>query len=240
MTVGLIVATLKATSGIPKDDVQNSFVFEAASMAIILAAGGPIQAVERFYDTITTTGNRLTEFISGAVVRPDPALVWDVYDITAQLDGSPHGSPVSSGSIGLAATGIAASLPAETACVLTTRRSNFSTALVEQPDMDAPPDFKVDRPRQRVSGRVFLGPLNTLAITNGAGNEGRASNGLITTALAAGLRMQTEAEAALATWVQWSRKNADVGRIDFIQVDDALDTIRKRGHDPLSRTTQAV
>jgi len=62
MSVVLTTATMHDVSGLPRDDMQNSFVFEAASLAAVIAIAEP--AVKDFYQGVGGTSGRYQEVIA--------------------------------------------------------------------------------------------------------------------------------------------------------------------------------
>lgn len=154
----------------------------------------------------------------------------NVYDITANLNGSPHGAPVAmiswtltapSGSPG---SGFA---PEGTAMVLSFRAA-YGT------DVEFAPGA---RPRARDRGRIYI-PANRL----GLGIDGTTSRTLITTATQTDLLHAGKALAApislvtgTAQWSVWSRKGAVTKPLFELWMDDRPDYQRRRA-DPTPAT----
>lgn len=106
---------------------------------------------------------------------------------------------------------------------------------METPD-GADPGGAVDRPRQRRSGRIFLGPFNVAAMAD-VTDRCRPSQFLIDQALE---RIQNLALGLgnNGHWVcVWSRVDGAFYRITHAQVDNAFDTQRRRGVEATVRTT---
>lgn len=235
----LFTSTFEHLSGFPEDRIVTTFPIAWTG------AGGPAPAdfdnafinIVDFWNVAGTTQD-LAAYISAEASRVADASVIRAYDVAAFLDGSPHGSAVDEFAFTLDAADGAADLPAECAVVLTTRANGWQAAAVEAPDgVDA--GTAVDRPRQRLSGRNYLGPLSssaTAVITNAM----RVASIFVVDALDAGEALQAAMIADGFEWMVWSRVNAAMEPITHLQVDNAIDTMRKRGPDPTVRTTRVL
>jgi hypothetical protein len=238
-----ILATVKLPSvtGLPKDDFVNTFAFQGDATSAPNRAA-VLSALEDFYNfpARTTEDAGLAWHLARAVSRAAGGVEVKFYDIFDKLDGSPHGSPVGVGSftLGPAHTG-AAALPAEVAVVLTTRALGWQSALVEA-TTDVIPPALTSRPRQRHTGRVYIGPLNNLVVSESPTGVARVSNAFRDVLQNAASRLfNTTAQAGVA-WSVWSRADEVLSSVDHVQVDDAFDTQRRRGHSPTVRETLDV
>ncbi len=225
-----VQARIKANSGFPQDDAVNTWSFLVEDAATPTVNGGQItQALHAFYLSI---GDYLANSISRGLV----AIEYKLYNVSLVLGGQPHGSPdfIDFGSMAGSgqAAGAAGDLPTECALVTTLRAAGYAAQPVEGPD-DADPDFAPERPRQRYTGRVYLGPFNDAA--NGVGGRPetplttRVLNGI--DSLDATLKVQNAGRSIAV----WSRQSAVMRAVVEAQVDNAWDTQRRRGVDPNTR-----
>lgn len=239
MGEALAVATLEGTSGFTEDSAQNSFVFNDGLVggSISLAEGLVLaQLVVDFYNATGTGSGNLADWMSRSLSDVAGSSVVKVYDITNALGGGPHGSPIALLPFALATTGNT-SLVSEAALVLTLRAAGAAAAQVETPD-GADPGTLVDRPRQRLTGRVYIGPLAASASVTDADFRPRPAANLRTRLLDSAEDLWNAAIAAGWTWEVWSRVLAATAPIVSAEVDDAFDTQRRRGVNPTVRNAR--
>lgn len=239
MSVALTTVTIAAASGLSEDAVVNQFVFNCDGS--VAGAHPDIDAVlNDFYNAVQASGAKIAQYLSNSLGGTSPAACTvRTYDITDHLDGSPHGSPVAETTFGLAArTASTVSLPDEVALVLTLRGTNWASQPIERAD-GADPGSAIDRPRQRYSGRIFLGPFNSSANVEVDGH-GRPSATLRTTILDAAEALSNGIQVGGHDWAVWSRVDATYHEMNSVQIDDAWDTQRRRGVAPTARTTRLV
>ncbi len=235
----LFTATLEHLTGLPEDRIVTTFPISWTG------AGDPAPAdldlalaqVVLFFNAANTT-QAIAAYLSAEASRAADASIVRVYDIAGKLDGSPHGSAVDELPFTLGAADGAADIPAECAVVLTTRATGWQAAPVEAAD-GADPGALVDRPRQRLSGRNFIGPLSSSA-TAVISDAMRVATIMVTDLLDAGQDLQLGLQGFDFEWNVWSRVNEAVVPITHLQVDNAVDTMRKRGPDPTVRTTRTI
>lgn len=239
----LVQATLKRKSGLPEDFIVNDFVVQAdetwdPDSQLIEVTG----TVASFYNLVQSTTKSIASYLGPSFLNTANAHELNVYDITDNLDGSPHGSPVATDTFSTAAVSIGFDPMAdEVASVLTLRGQGWQTALVETADADVPADAKRDRPRQRHTGRIFLGPLNTTANeTDPALYVSRPLGTFRTTVLDSLEDLQDGLLVNGHRLCVWSRKNAAVYEVVAGEVDNAWDTVRSRGVDPTIRQQRIV
>lgn len=240
------VVTLESLSAEPKDNVTNTFTIGGTVSEEDVTVGMEVAlnaAFAGFFNDVpagATAANPLGTFISGAISRAALAHRLDLYDTTAKLDGQPHGSPFSSTLFTLV-PGAATAYPSEVALCVTMESAGRADAPVEAPDgPDA--DLRVDRPQQRHTGRIYVGPLATGA---GAlvGGISRPAAGFTDCARRAvhDLAADILAATAGAGWLGiWSRKDVMIRPVAFVSTDDAWDTQRRRGESMTARTRIAV
>jgi len=241
MTVLLASVILPNVNGLPQDRYQNDFVMQGSSVAAIVAVTNA--GIEAFYNT-AYSGHYVGEYLSTAIDRGSGKCSINYYDITTHLDGSPHGSPVATDPFTLNAAAVTTPLPEEVSLCMSFHGAYgtlIETGAVDTAipstesarDQGAPATHTgVDRPRSRLRGRIYVGPLNLQAITTS--NPVRpTSTARATIALAGGGLL------ALTTspWAVWSRRNATVITTSTGWVDDAFDTQRRRGLKSSTRST---
>lgn len=248
----LATATLTSTSAIPKDAAVNTFAIAASEVGVASSAhrSAMADAIVNFYNGMGTLGESVAYYLAPNRSRAAGDLVIRIYDITGKeqrvrtvdAKGRPVwrtpniGSPISTyaRTLGAAAPGGFSSLPAEVACVLSLRTANRDSELAERPDDDD--DDAVDRPRARNTGRIFLGPLGQNALGSDTAGDRRVAANLRTALVDAAQRLKTGIRAINVSppddtyaWGIWSRADGNVRRIEKVVVDDAFDTMRKRG-----------
>lgn len=160
----------------------------------------------------------LNEFLSGELNLPGTRI--KVYDLA---DPEPR-APIADESLGLAnVTRLATqNLPGEVAVCSSYRGPLVSGQL----------------PARR-RGRIYVGPLNTAALSGSNAFPARPGSALIAT-LAGSTRDLAEASTLGCIWAVWSRKNEEMVPIEYGWVDNAFDTQRRRGVDPTSRNNWQV
>lgn len=229
----LATVELHHRSGLSKDSALMNFVIDKASAFTSTDETNISAAFTEFFNTnVGTTSLAIATLISPSISRTVNPTVRQ-YDITGHLDGTPHGSPVHIGSpsnLTAAASGNAP-LPAEVAIVMS-MHSNYGT------DVEFAP---ASRPRARDRGRVFVGPLNAVVITEDTTTHKAIVGQNIRDCIGgAGQRLaETLATDGMQLMV-WSRKDAATKPVSVVSVDDAFDTQRRRGEDPVIRNTYIV
>lgn len=222
--VTLTVVTLNKDSLISADAAQNSFVFLTPLGAISTEITAIETALNAFYNTITVSGHTVNEYLALDMTTSANANTFEHYNLDGHLDGSAHGSPISSNTWTLAATG-GSNSPPELAIAI-----SFHSAYGSDVEFGA----GGTRPRARDRGRIYLGPL-----TAGGGAISTSSppvlNATTVTALAqAAARLRDDANTV---WAQWSRAAAEANPVTAGWVDNAPDVQRRRGLPATARTT---
>lgn len=95
-------------------------------------------------------------------------------------------------------------------------------------------------PAARRRGRIYIGPLRTSAIGPDSNGHTRPSSSFVTALDAAVTVLNTELLALGWLWCVWSRADDVLRPCREWYVDDALDTQRRRGVAPTSRTVLLV
>lgn len=233
MLIDLVTVQFQHRSGLVKDNPVNSFVFAGETdftTADLVAIEAKLTA---FYNTNdSTTSLNVASFISPCISRTQ-APVFRHYNIDGKLAGGPHGSPVRTQAMALlgAASAGNVALPSEVAACMSFA-ANFGT------DAEFSPGA---RPRARDRGRVYIGPLNAIAIAEDATtHKAMLISSLKDTLGHNGARLMNAHSTDQSAWVVWSRKNASVKPVTSIQVDDAFDTQRRRGEKASVRSTYTI
>lgn len=237
----LVSIEIPSVTNLPRDSVNNTFALDhtgSLSAAERTAISGPFA---RFFTATTVTVSAsVGEFLSPSCSRAANVCNVRQYDITGHLDGSPHGSPVDIHSFTLPGSGSSTGLPSEVACVMRLEAEGRAIALTEVPD-GSDTGSANDRPKQRHTGRVFIGPLHTGAIVMTSGIP-RVSDACKLTILDAGARLVSELHTVRADLELsvWSRKDGALRPLESIAVDNAFDTQRRRGERATALTRVTV
>lgn len=222
MTVNLVVVKFPHVSGLPRDTVVNTFVFQASNQANVDAVVDGV--FPELYNN-AFGGHSIAEYLGNRLSRSSNAASYTQYDITSALDGSPHGGPVRTTHFTLGnATSGTYELPEELSLVV----SYHSDYGILSETVGS------TRPKQRHRGRVYIGPLNNSAHPSSTGNESRPDSTFVTTLYNA-FNTQLLAGAS-PNWVGWSRQNAAVYTVVGGFIDDAWDIQRRRGVAAAGRT----
>lgn len=247
----LSVVTMKNLSGIPKDDFTNSFVFHSPDgldeEAELAALSGQLVG---FYNDNQPNGASISAYLANTISRAANVHEINHYDITGKLQAAPnakgnmvpppHGSPVKTTAWSLGAAGGATALPSEVCVVVTLRGRDALLQPVEAAD-GADPGGAVDRPRQRRTGRLSIGPLTTAALAAQAGdNQVRPQDAMCTTIRQACETLQDNQIGTVdpRVWCIWSRTNGALYAVTSAETDNAFDTQRRRGAQPSARVAQ--
>lgn len=247
MAIGFPVvarAVLPAVDGVVKDAVMNTFAFvDATSLALAAAA------VIGFYNnTQATNARKVREFISGTISRAALIAHVDIYNLDTAgklLGTAPLGSPVLSVPFTLGADTGTSALPSEVA-IACSFAASMGTRIEKGPvdasipsteaaiDQGAPAVHSgLDHMRARRRGRVYIGPLNEAAMTLNVTTENRPVAALLTVLSEASKQLRDD---AVTDWGVWSRRDGAVVSVVSGFIDNAFDTIRKRGQGPTART----
>lgn len=245
----LAVAVMEHVNGIVADRVVNTFAVKTNTTSY---TGTQLEAVaaavQAFYNTTppgtdrigSNFNNPVAHYLSTELSRTSGANRVNIYDLEGELSGTPHGSPIYSDPWTLAAAGTSTPLPGEAACVLTLEGDGRAAAAVAVAGGGTGPTG-VSHPKARRTGRVYIGPCNSLA-TALAAQAARPHQVFRDTLLAAALKLDADLGAAAADYDLgvWSRADAGVRAIEAVSIDDAWDTQRRRGVDPTERRRLAA
>ena len=239
------VVTLESDSPESSDNIQNTFsiggTVTQADVDVTMELALNAAFADFYNDVPVALTASIATHLSPVLNTAASASRLDLYDVTAHLDGSPHGSPFSSTLFTLGAPGGGgAGLPSEVAVCVTMAGIGRDVAAVEAPD-GADPGVAIDRPKQRRTGRIYIGPLNTFTLEVVSGVV-RPGPDFIATANSAlrqlddSIRTATSGDGFLAVW---SRADAAMYEVVESWIDNAFDTQRRRGEGSTARTTLA-
>lgn len=229
----LATVGLGALSGLPEDVVDLDWAFLAADTDPTTIDG--IQSsIEDWFNVTNTSTNAMADYIASSRSRAANAVTVDYYDLTGHLDGSPHGSPFDTRAFTLGGSPtVAGDLPDEVAIRMSLTADGAE--LVPETAANPTPPPATIRPRARYRGGFFFGP--PVAGTRGTTSPMRPTNAdFLQDAEDAWARFMDERGGDFAVW---SRADEDLKLIapgGTIHVDNAYDTIRKRGPAPSART----
>lgn len=240
----LAQVTLPSRTGFAKHNCVNTLAIKTPDDWVGDAGdlGEVTTAIANFWIAAPVANNKVGTYISSEISRSASACKIRLYDATGKESGIPNlGSPFAQDSFTLPAANSPASYPSEVACVLTTRVETFASLPVEVDD-DSDADDRPERPRQRGTGRIYVGPLTVLAGDNDLLGSGISRPiAAFTTALRdAANRLRDELAVNGHQWCIWSRQAGVFTPVHTVQTDDAWDTQRRRGHDPSVRTSLVV
>lgn len=249
-----VKADFKATNGQPQDAASMSHSITTPDM-ITPVDGIATTIIQAFVDVFLNGdigGFTVAQWLGNSLSRVAGDLSVKVYGpmVAGQMhgaikgDGSTYlGSPVRTEfrTLGGSSAG-PIELPRSTAVDLVLRGFGWETAPVEVAD-GPDDDDKVDRPRQRVTGRLKIGPLSSSASVQPAGElVSRPAPNLVTTLRNAGNAWRDTLFAA--PWgghlSVWSRANGTMVDVTDVQVPNAFTSAARRKVRPTSRNTLAV
>lgn len=196
------------------DDSSIGFVASIAPADLGTAGSEILTAFAATY-----SGHTLAEYLHPAINRATNSNEIEAYDITGHLDGTPHGSPVAMGPFTIAAA-VGNGLPAQLAGVADYHAS--LTGVVEFGPLKT-------RPRSRLRGRHYWGPLSTSAVANETASpwDSTLAAGFIDAL--AGFYVALMATAHFGPgWGVWSRKNAALAPVVGGWVDETVHVQRRR------------
>jgi len=229
----LAVVQLTNKSGLPEDRVDTDFAFLAAD-ATSGTTDGIASSLINFYNEAGAAANNLMHYIGPSISRTAESKV-NFYDLSGHLDGTPHGSPIAvySWTPDGAASGV--SFPTE--CAVALSFHGDLTGIVEtSPNPAYPPDLpKFFRPAARRRGRVFIGPITSSCGAEDA-NGSQRPGGTFVAQLATWIAAFMDERADFAVWSRVDEALYLVNPDGGWSVDNAYDTIRKRGPAGSSRT----
>ena len=215
-----------------EDNAVNTFAINQGGAG--LTDLGFADAIIDFYNTVhATEGRSVAGFLSDHVSRVPLAATVKLYEINGAL---PMGSPrfVKPWTVGVKNNSTWTSMPSEVAFAVTLEAAGRSEAAVESAGGSI-------RPKQRFTGRFFLGPLvaQSVEIVGGIARP----LGQMATIVRDHVVLLDEAiraASSVADLAVWSRKDGVVRSLEAVSTDNAFDTQRRRGHAASQRTRLAM
>ena len=223
-----------AKSGLPKDNIVNTFYFHrvTGSGPILVGEANSVMAeLDTFFNTAVGGGNAVRNYTAEITMAATRTL-HKCYD----MDDVPKRVPIFTANGANPTPALTTqALPSECCCCLSFAGPQLSGT-----------------PQGRRRGRVYIGPLNVVSIAPDANTQQAVIDPLMRTALTAAANRMHDNLLALATpweWVVYSpTTRASVGGaaelaitpITTAWVDDAPDVQRRRGQDAKTRTTLAL
>lgn len=251
----LCVATLPHRDGFARDDVKMSAVF-------VDVADTPDLSLAKMRDFFTVTQpvsvKKVAQYIGNSRTRSANGCFVSAFDLTGHLDGSPHGSAISTLAFTLAAPEDTPSFPSEVAACVSFRTNAYTGALEVGGEEALPtpaaavamgaPATHVgrSRPRARQRGRMFVGPLASHSATADAGDgRVRLNDDFRTTLLQAAAALAAPGDpnppaVGVAQLQVWSRRNESTFAVTNVLVDDGFDIQRRRGEKAVNRSSIAL
>jgi hypothetical protein len=236
-------AVFQDVDGLPADEVENSFVCHDENTG----GTGPGLWAGHVRDFFTTAPAGMTQTI-GAWLSPTLTRVGtpdrvDVYDLTAHLDGSPHGTPILSLPFDITGPSSTFEMPGQIAVTLAfhaddaaiPERTPGATIPTEDEavDVGAPSTHPgTARTKSRARGRVYIGPLNRDSLQS----SGQPSSALVADLNIAAENLLVTSIVSNTLWGVWSRRDALVRPVIGGWVDNEFTTQRRRREKPTVRT----
>jgi hypothetical protein len=218
-----------------QDGVQIDLAFLAADVTNPTLDGISASIVSFFNTVNAGAGASVASRMSGVLSRAANVAQVRHYNLTGFLDGAPHGSPVRTTLFTLGAKTTAENLPSEVAIRQSLLASGWESVPEEAPN-PAPPPANI-RPRARYRGGFYLGPVTTLTESVGPTTEPRVEPAFVSLLDEAWFRFMDERGGDFAVWSRADEVLRLIAPGGLIRVDNAYDTIRRRGPKATTRTT---
>lgn len=242
-----VKAELQRVGGASEDLVVNTFSFGHATMPVGELADNAIECVGRFYNIGVGGHLAVGQWISNLISRTENVHLLKAYDISVahipiereRPDGStyfgpgPMGSPIRETATSLIAPAAGDALPAEVSACL-----SYTAPLIAGEGEEAPPAELGGpgiRPRARKRGRLFIGPLVDVALV--AVPQDMQLSQTIRESLLSALDNELINNAEGIDFVLWSRVTGFMHVVSGGWVDNAPDTVRRRGARSTGRST---
>lgn len=240
----LVTCTFQNNDSSTRDETRFQLVVETAAPL----TGSQLQGIwQEFFNNHGGT-HGLGAYLASCVSRTIPGALF-AYDITAHLDGSPHGSPYASSSVTIDGA-VSDSRGNQLCAVFAFVDSFYSAVPTSGPTVSIPtPESAQDagapathlgtnRPKSRHANRMYFGPVSADAI----GVDGNANPQWTDTFMAdAHLALHTFAGnvdtlPGAPIWMVWSRRNAQVEAVASGWVDRGIKTRRRKAFSPNLRS----
>jgi hypothetical protein len=244
-TTSLVTITLENNDASSKDQTKFSLVVTGSAQ---ISAATLTNIWEGFFDNAGAPTHRLGTYLATCINLAAGGQC-AAYDITAHLDGSPHGSPYVTSSAAMNPS-LGDSRGNQLCAVFAFNDSLYAGTPAAGPSGAIPtPEFAQDmgapathtgttRPKSRHTNRMYFGPLDAGAI----GVDGNADPQFTDTFMADAAGSLAHFLATVASlptspvWSVWSRRNAAVTPVNQGWVDRGIKTRRHKAFVPNLRT----
>lgn len=194
--------------------------------------------VSNIHTSLTTIpsggANTPAQWLSSTLSRAVNGVLYDVYDVSSHLNGSPAGSPYLIANYQLSSTTSSTPMPEQVAAVITLQ-APYGT------DVEFLPG---SRPRARDRGRIYFGPLAGQACSLEATTNRTIVNAAPRTDLTRWIKSicvyTSPPHTVVWNLAVWSRKNATMKSLQECWVDDRPDVMRRRAGLAGAKTIQAL
>lgn len=233
-----LVARLSHLSGLPEDIVEMTTNIRFPDEPSLLDRASAVTNYIDFFnvEAPAATGN-VAHWISEAMSRVANSAAVLAYETTDLSGQTPFGSPTASSNFTLAVATTSDELPEEIATVIS-YNADLTNIPVSETNPSPPP--ATIRPQARRRGRVFVGPLISLAGETVANIFRPRSNFMADLGEAFAQYCNDVADDTTGQVAVWSRSDADLYPVVGGYVDNAWDVQRRRGPDASSRTLFTV
>jgi hypothetical protein len=217
-------------SGLPRDKLTNDLSVRGPDAPASGDFDNLLNDIRSFMNgTATGQTHPLTYYLSSIVDTTPSATVGTIEVYKRPATAGPLGSPVYSGPFGRTTIG-GTSLPEECNCAI-----SFHADLTGIPEHSG-----ATRPKAQRRGRIFWGPLTDAATgVDSASQEHFINTGFMTDANAAMGHLVNALQGHTPAWFLEVWSKVEYAGHDVIAgwVDNAIDTVRKRGPGPTTRAT---
>lgn len=227
-----VAYSIPAKTGLARDAIVNTWSVVGPDAPTDTQYTTLVDAIHGFYATAAAgAAGRVADYFGGSLKTGGTAPFVDVKVYRRPTATGPTGSPVKELQRELDVSPVSASdLPLEVACCL-----SFHSDLTGVPE-----ESGATRPRARLRGRVYLGPLNLGALTQDTTTHRPiVSVGFRADILLAAQAMKT-AMGADWGWEVFSRTAWFGSLVNAAYVDDEFDTQRRRQHASLGRSIATI
>lgn len=214
-------------TGIPADAAENTFSWIMPGALLLTDMTEIHAAVQEFYNVAPTGGTfAVGAYLGDQLTRAADAVEMKTYAIPAL--GGPLGAPVDVANFTLTSPAGTSSLPSEIAACLSFH-GDYAGAV----------EFAGStRPRARLRGRIYLGPLGNNTNVSARDATTKRENILSAFRVDATLAAARLRDRTASQWGIWSRTT--IGLVTPVTggwMDDAFDVQRRRGEKALLRTS---
>lgn len=237
----LIDVLLGHANGNEEDAYQNHFVVDTGLQGWDAVDDAVFAAVSRFYAGAIDGGStHLGHWMGDGINRGPNGCAMKVYDITAHLGGSPHGSPIDERPFTMSPSAASSgSLPEQIAILMTVRGLNWAYQPIELPDDPTDPDSGVERIRQRYTNRSYIGPWGVEA-NEFANLRSQPIAAVRETIRQHAQQLQTDLVAAGCAWHVWTQEAGLTIPVTHVQTRNRWVTQRRRAIEHTVTDTVAV